>query len=175
MPFTSFIPILSFVTLRNSHRFLRNYHSRAFAWLGRCSLETYILQYHIWLAGDTKGLLRLGIWNRWVETAMLTAIFLWLSWLMVGATQTITSWIVGKKPASQGYGEDDIVGPKYSPYLLPKMEDGEGTPSKDVRFDIGRSSTSRWMEKCAVRFSEHLRWRLGLILLIMWAGNITYQ
>jgi hypothetical protein len=175
MPFTSLIPILSFVTLRNSHRFLRNYHSRAFAWLGRCSLETYILQYHIWLAGDTKGLLRLGIWNRWVETAMLTAIFLWLSWLMVGATQTITSWIVGKKPASQGYGEDDIVGPKYSPYLLPRMEDGEGTPSKDVRFDIGRSSTSRWMEKCAVRFSEHLRWRLGLILLIMWAGNITYQ
>jgi N-acetylneuraminate 9-O-acetyltransferase len=54
------------------------------------------------------------------------------------------------------------------------MESGEGTPSKDIRFDIGQSSTSRWVEKCIVRFSEDLRWRLGLILLAMWVGNITY-
>jgi hypothetical protein len=175
MPFISFIPILAFVTLRNSNRFLRNYHSGVFAWLGRCSLETYVLQYHIWLAGDTKGLLRLGLWNPWVEAAMLTAIFLWLGWLIAGATQTIANWIVGKKPGSQGYGEDDTVGLKYSPYLLPKMEDGEGTPSKDTRFDIGRSSTSQWLEKCVVLFSEDLRWRLGLILLVMWVSNVTYR
>jgi hypothetical protein len=175
MPFISFIPILAFVTLRNSNRFLRNYHSGVFAWLGRCSLETYVLQYHIWLAGDTKGLLRLGLWNPWVEAAMLTAIFLWLGWLIAGATQTIANWIVGKKPGSQGYGEEDTVGLKYSPYLLPKMEDGEGTPSKDTRFDIGRSSTSQWLEKCVVLFSEDLRWRLGLILLVMWVSNVTYR
>ena len=175
IPFVSFIPILSFITLRNSHRLLRNHHSRVFAWLGRCSLETYILQYHIWLAGDTKGLLRLGLWNPWVETAMLTAIFLWLSWLMAGATRAITSAIVGTKPANECYSDDDTVGPKYSPYLLPKMEDGEGTPSKDMRFDIGRSNSSRWMEKFFVRFSEDLRWRLGLIFLVMWVANITYK
>jgi hypothetical protein len=174
MPFISFIPILSVVTLRNCHRLLRDYHSRFFAWLGRISLETYILQYHIWLAGDTKGLLRLGLWNLWMETAMLTVNFLWLSWLMAGATQTISVWIVGKRSASQAYEEDDTVGPKYLPYLLPRMESGEGTPSKDIRFDIGRSNTSRWVEKCIVRFSEDLRWRLGLILLAMWVGNITY-
>ncbi|TAQ87870.1 hypothetical protein B7494_g3802 [Chlorociboria aeruginascens] len=52
-PYISFIPILSFVTLRNSHRVLRSHHSKVFAWLGRCSSETYVLQYHIWLAGDT--------------------------------------------------------------------------------------------------------------------------
>lgn len=174
MPFISFIPILSVVTLRNCHRLLRNYHSKFFAWLGRISLETYILQYHIWLAGDTKGLLRLGLWNPWMETAMLTVNFLWLSWLMAGATQTISVWIVGKRSASQAYEEDDTVGPKHLPYLLPRMESGEGTPSKDIRFDIGQSSTSRWVEKCIVRFSEDLRWRLGLILLAMWVGNITY-
>jgi N-acetylneuraminate 9-O-acetyltransferase len=175
MPFLSFIPILSLITLRNSHRLLRNYYSQVFAWLGRCSLETYILQYHIWLAGDTKGLLRLGLWNPWVETAMLTAIFLWFSWLMAGATQTITNWIVGKEPASQSYVEDDTIGAKYPPYVLPKMEDVEGTPSNNMRFEIGRNNASRLMEKYAAHFSQDLRWRLGLILLVMWVGNVTYR
>ncbi|KAN0115113.1 Cas1p domain containing protein [Hyaloscypha variabilis] len=176
MPFISFIPILSLVTLRNSHRLLRNCHFGVFAWLGRFSLETYVLQYHIWLAGDTKGLLRLGLWSPCVETALLTVVFIWLSWLMAGATQSITNWIVGKKPGIQGYDdEDDTVGPKYSPYLLPKMEDGEGTPSKDVKFNIGQSYTSRWVEKWVMRLSIDLRWRLGLILLVMWVANVTYR
>jgi hypothetical protein len=175
MPYISFVPLLAFVTLRNSHRLLRNYHSKVFAWLGRCSLETYILQYHIWLAGDTKGLLRLGLWNRWVEGAMLTVVFLWLSWVMAGATQKITNWIVGKKSANQGYGEDGTAGPKNSPFLLPKIEDGEGTPSKDIKFDLGRSETVRWVEGCIVGFNDDLRWRVGLILLVMWVGNVTYR
>jgi len=174
MPYISFIPILAFVVLRNSHPLLRNYYFKVFAWLGRCSLETYILQYHIWLAGDTKGLLKVGLWNRWVESAMLTVIFLWLSWLMAGATQKLTNWIVRNKPTNQGYGKEDTVSPKYSPYLLPKMDDGEGTPSKDIRFNLGRSNASRWMEKFVVAFSEDLRWRLGLIVLVMWLGNVTY-
>ena len=78
------------------------------------------------------------------------------------------------RSASQAYEEDDTVGPKHLPYPLPRMESGEGTPSKDIRFNLGQSSTSRWVEKCIARFSEDLRWRLGLILLAMWVGNITY-
>jgi hypothetical protein len=105
---------------------------------------------------------------------MLTVIFLWLSWLMAGATQKLTNWIVRNKPTNQGYGKEDTVSPKYSPYLLPKMDDGEGTPSKDIRFNLGRSNASRWMEKFVVAFSEDLRWRLGLIVLVMWLGNVTY-
>jgi hypothetical protein len=106
---------------------------------------------------------------------LLTVIFLWLSWVMAGATKKLTNWIVGKNPANQGYGEGGIIGPKYSPYLLPKTENGEGTPSKDIRFDLGRSKTARWLERCVVGFSNDLRWRLGLAFLVMWVGNVTYR
>lgn len=50
-PYLSSMPILAFIWLRNCHEGLRKRHSRAFVWLGRCSLETFVLQYHIWLAG----------------------------------------------------------------------------------------------------------------------------
>ncbi len=62
-PFISSLPVLSFIILRNTNRQLRNFHSLVFAWLGRCSLETFTLQYHIWLAGDTKGLLSIGVFD----------------------------------------------------------------------------------------------------------------
>ncbi|KAL8950351.1 MAG: hypothetical protein Q9222_003603 [Ikaeria aurantiellina] len=102
VPYTSAFPILSFVILRNSNRFFRNYYSSIFAWLGRCSLETFTLQFHIWLAADTKGLLSLGIFGRKKtyidgrsqDLMLLTVMFLWLSWLAADATAKITNWIV---------------------------------------------------------------------------------
>ncbi|RMD43177.1 hypothetical protein DV735_g1961, partial [Chaetothyriales sp. CBS 134920] len=53
-PFTEIVPILAFITLRNSHPTVRKYHSSMFSWVGRYSLETFVLQYHIWLAADAK-------------------------------------------------------------------------------------------------------------------------
>jgi hypothetical protein len=169
-PYISFIPILCFIVLRNSHHFLRNYHSAVFAWLGRCSLETYILQYHIWLAGDTRGLLRLGTWNRWVETATISAVFLWISWRTGDATQKLTIWIVGKKPLP-GY-DDETLGSKDLSYLLQCVQDGESTPSKEMRFNIGGIT---WIETFLRKFRDDLRWRLSLIVLLLWMGNVTYS
>ncbi|KIV87057.1 hypothetical protein PV11_02628 [Exophiala sideris] len=60
-PFISPLPVMAFVVLRNSTARLSTSYSRLFAWFGRCSLETFVLQYHIWLAADTHGLLRLGL------------------------------------------------------------------------------------------------------------------
>jgi hypothetical protein len=179
-PIISFIPILSFVTLRNSHRLLRNYHSTIFAWLGRCSLETYILQYHIWLAGYTTGLLRIGLWGRWMEAVMLTPVFLWVSWRMAGASQVLTRWTVDgdRHPTRFSHydGErEDVVEAKDSPYLLPSMRDGEGTPSKDIRFEIGSGRVARAVSKVVVGVKEDLRWRLGLIIVILWVSNVTYS
>jgi hypothetical protein len=174
-PYISFIPILSFVTLRNSHDILRKYHSTAFAWLGRCSLETYVLQYHIWLAGDTSGLLRIGLWGRWTEAAILTPLFLWFSWCTADATKTLTVWIVNgssRPSANRGKYDDDA---KNSPYLLPKSHDGDGTPSKDLRFDFGKGRNAKWLGWVVVRLTDSLRWRLVFIGLVLWVGNITYR
>lgn len=163
-PYISFIPILSFITLRNSHRLLRNHHSELFAWLGRCSLETYVLQYHIWLAGDTTGLLRLGLWNKWAEAAILTPIFLWASWAISVATQVLTNWIVhGSTPNTSFSLVDEKA--KASPGLLPRaMKD------KHVAL-VGEGG---WGYRYIGRFRDDLRWRLGLIGLVMWVANVTY-
>ncbi|KAF2097754.1 Cas1p-domain-containing protein [Rhizodiscina lignyota] len=101
-PFLAAVPILAFVVLRNASPTLRNFHSSVFAWLGKCSLETFTLQFHIWLAADTKGLLSIGIFHgdgslmgdRWRDFIVLTPVFFWISWKLAAATGTITAWML---------------------------------------------------------------------------------
>uniref|UniRef100_T1KKL8 Cas1p 10 TM acyl transferase domain-containing protein n=1 Tax=Tetranychus urticae TaxID=32264 RepID=T1KKL8_TETUR len=52
-----FIPVISYICLRNISGLLRSRYSIFFAWFGRISLELFICQYHIWLAADTHGVL----------------------------------------------------------------------------------------------------------------------
>ncbi|KAF5292887.1 hypothetical protein FQR65_LT11139 [Abscondita terminalis] len=52
-----FIPIVSYIVLRNISGMLRTRYSSFFAWFGSISLELFISQYHIWLAADTHGVL----------------------------------------------------------------------------------------------------------------------
>ncbi|CAG0885358.1 unnamed protein product, partial [Darwinula stevensoni] len=52
-----FIPIVAFLLLRNISGVLRTQYSRFFAWFGQISLELFVIQYHIWLAADTYGVL----------------------------------------------------------------------------------------------------------------------
>lgn len=52
-----FIPIVSYIFLRNVSGVLRTRYSSLFAWFGEISLELFVSQYHIWLAADTHGVL----------------------------------------------------------------------------------------------------------------------
>ncbi|XP_076459407.1 N-acetylneuraminate (7)9-O-acetyltransferase-like isoform X2 [Babylonia areolata] len=52
-----FIPILSYILLRNVPGWLRTRYSTFFAWFGKISLELFICQFHVWLAADTHGVL----------------------------------------------------------------------------------------------------------------------
>ncbi|KAF2715653.1 Cas1p-domain-containing protein [Pleomassaria siparia CBS 279.74] len=101
MPYISWLPILSFVVLRNVTQFLRSHHCAAFAWIGRKSLEIYLLSHHIWLAGDGQGLLRIGfrgdgslVRDRWRDLLAFTAILGWVAGHVEVATRTITAGIV---------------------------------------------------------------------------------
>ena len=67
-PLISPFPVLSFIILRNATGTLRSRHSQFFAWFGRCSLETFVLQYHLWLGADSRGQLRLGISKNLVQS-----------------------------------------------------------------------------------------------------------
>ncbi|XP_044757718.1 N-acetylneuraminate 9-O-acetyltransferase [Coccinella septempunctata] len=52
-----FIPIISYIILRNISGFLRTRYSSLFAWFGEISLELFVSQYHILLAADNHGVL----------------------------------------------------------------------------------------------------------------------
>jgi len=94
-PYISFLPIAAFVVLRNANVILRSTTSRAFAFIGSCSLETFIIQFHFWLAADTKGLLVVlpAIHWRSVNFVITTVMFIYVSHRVAQATGTITSWI----------------------------------------------------------------------------------
>ncbi|KIW79303.1 hypothetical protein Z517_05915 [Fonsecaea pedrosoi CBS 271.37] len=106
-PFLSPFPVLAFVVLRNSTRKLSASHSRLFAWFGRCSLETFVFQYHTLLAADSRGVLRPRLACKFLgrkayrgmfdalETAMVVAAFLCMSAVTTNALSTITKSLVG--------------------------------------------------------------------------------
>ena len=146
-PYTSPIAVLAFVGLRNAAPALRIRYSPAFAWLGRCSLETFILQYHIWLAADTKGLLRLPLtwyvaaadsfWHnfaQWTQFMVITIFFLWTSWAVSQATGNVTAALVGKAQAQEHHDmeerQSDEIGTKITckravQWLFQKSQDSK--------------------------------------------------
>lgn len=184
VPYISTAPILAYVTFRNISRHTRNFHSLVFAWMGRHSLETFTLQFHIWLAADTQGLLALGVFEgiagggggRRVDLAVLTIIFLWVCWHVAAATQALTSWIIDPSEGRQDVEEvDDVVTGEEGG--LPRMKSNE-----DVRggFNVGRVAAGVGAEamRSASRMKRlaagDLRLRIGMILGVMWLLNMTY-
>ncbi|TLD31224.1 hypothetical protein PspLS_02361 [Pyricularia sp. CBS 133598] len=116
-PYFSCLPVLAYALLRNIHPALRRVGFPVLATLGRMSLETYVLCHHLWLAGDSKSLLRLGMARRaglgrfqqnrslaaasWVtETMVIGVVFIWCSWHARQAVIDLGRWIVGDAGAA---------------------------------------------------------------------------
>ncbi|KAI1368454.1 10 TM acyl transferase domain found in Cas1p-domain-containing protein [Xylaria arbuscula] len=95
-PYVSWIPVLAVITLRNLYTPAQNMFLAIPAALGRISLETYVLQYHIWLGGDATAQLTLGGFENasfplfLVEKALITTLFIGLAALTHRATRTLT-------------------------------------------------------------------------------------
>ena len=179
-PYVSAFPILGFVILRNSSRHLRSFNSSVFAWMGRQSLETFTLQYHVWLAADTKGLLALGIFERMsggadngrtADFLILTIVFLWISWHVAAATQTLTTWIVDPKDGSNESANGDIK-------LLQLPRNSSNDTMRDEQSHGGNvtNRASAGATRSASRIKKlvagDLRVRIALLLAVMWLLNI---
>lgn len=182
VPYISAFPILAFVVLRNFSLSARNFHSSAFAWVGRHSLETFTLQFHIWLAADTKGLLSTGMFERWggrpADFILLSVIFLWISWHVAAATQTVTRWMIVPRDGKMYVDQDKEA--KGENWLLPKIKDKQeldGLP----HYRIGRAfqevgaGVKRGADGIKRRITGDFRVRLGIILLVLWGLNLVHN
>lgn len=185
-PYISFIPILSFIVLRNATPQLRNAHSGVFAWLGKCSLEAFTLQFHIWMAADTKGLLDLGIFGmtgRLQNFIFAIIVLLIVSNHVAGVTGVLAEWIMGTPMKPR------INVPQQQPAGLPTPRGGGNSDSvlesKEVAgFDddeeeavplalrrSGETSRPRGMslqEEQALGYWGNLKYRMVTVLVAMW-------
>ncbi|KAJ3041137.1 hypothetical protein HDV00_009851 [Rhizophlyctis rosea] len=99
-PYVSVPAVIAFIILRNATPVLRQTTSRFWCWIGAISLETFLLQYHMWLGVDTKGLLMIfsgeGELVYWVNLAVTTVVFFGFSEIVGESTGRLVEWLVGK-------------------------------------------------------------------------------
>lgn len=176
VPYISSFPILAFVVLRNGSRHARNFHSSIFAWLGRHSLETFTLQFHIWLAADTKGLLALGVFGRkpsyidgrWPDFVLLTVIFFWVCWHVTAATGTVTAWIIDP---SAGRMEENLGTSVVTPELL--QIKSRAHLSENAAEDTHRLYLVGLTRGLGRLVKRDLRVRLAIMLGMLWVLNVV--
>lgn len=116
-PFMSFFPVLAFIALRNVCSRVRNYHSMAMAWLGRCSLELYILQFHLLLAADSNGILIVDgffgdgslLGDRGRTLVVIVPIFLWVCSSVAESTSHVVGLIMAEVSEGDGYQKPGVV------------------------------------------------------------------
>ncbi|MCJ1274584.1 hypothetical protein MMC21_002381 [Puttea exsequens] len=183
LPYWSFAPIIAFVIIRNINHRARRTYSPILAWVGRHSLETFILQYHIWLAADTKGLLTLGVFDklvgadngRRIDFVLLTVIFLWVSWHVAAATQTLTNWIVDPTEVRENLAIG--IGHDSGNEVLRKVQETKVEVNWHHRSRTGFEGVQAVVRRLLNTFSKliagDLRVRVTLILGALWLLNVV--
>jgi hypothetical protein len=184
-PLVSIAPILTFVVYRNSAPVLRNYHSSIFAWVGRCSLETFTLQYHIWLAADTRGLLNLGIFagrSMWTNLLAITPIFFFVSWVVSNVTADLTTWLLQGSSSEQHIDEATVMGEdlEFEVSSEPLRKIHEAGIKGSFAKPLGKASglvrevrTTGWKATVQNTWNSGVQSRICMILLIMWFANLV--
>jgi len=107
--FTEWVPIFTFLILRNLTPALRGVHLRLFAWLGEMSLELYILQFHVWMAGDAKKIVVLLNDFRGLSFLIATTSFVALAWASSQATGLAMKKIEAQGPQAVLYAAGALV------------------------------------------------------------------
>ncbi|XP_055871563.1 uncharacterized protein LOC129923644 [Biomphalaria glabrata] len=95
-PYTSIIPILVYIVLRNIHPYFRSYHVSLFAWLGKITLETYLSQIHIYLLSNARTLLVFLHGYPLLNFSLTTIIYLFMSHTMFSITNDCSTYFLPK-------------------------------------------------------------------------------
>lgn len=89
-PYFEFIPILTWLWLRNCTLTLRNYHLSLFSFWGKVTLESYISQLHILLTRNAKAVLLIFPGHRLISMIVCTLFFGFASKALFDSTVKIT-------------------------------------------------------------------------------------
>jgi len=95
-PYTSSIPIITFIVVRNLWPCLRTHYIGLFAWLGKITLETYLSQLHIYLQSNAAHLISYIDSNRYplLNFSIATAIYLIISFRLFHITNSLSSFFL---------------------------------------------------------------------------------
>lgn len=95
-PFTSFVPIIVYIWLRNLYPILRTHHLNVLTWLGKVTLETYLSQIHIYMIGDAKKILTYLPNYPLLNFMLATAIYLFVSLHLFRLTVFFSAYLLPK-------------------------------------------------------------------------------
>jgi len=179
-PYMSFVPIIAFIILRNATPMLRNTYIGAYSWLGKCSLETFTLQFHIWMATDTKGLLDYGVFgadSRWLNFIISTIVFVYASNGVANATGELTSWITGIHRGARGEAmkSSGQKAPKLPQMPVLPTSAKDAVEMQPLHGNADREANESMAKSELVVGKENLRlsFKLGVWLMLMWFMNLV--
>ncbi|KAI5366198.1 Putative vacuolar protein sorting-associated protein Vps41/Vps8 [Septoria linicola] len=185
-PYITGLPILSFIVLRNFHPALRNWHSVAFAWLGRYSGEMYVMQDHLWLGDDQQAILRTGLFHgnetllgdRWRDVVLVTPLYLLACSIVGDATGVIAEWFIKENVPPQR--ESHTLVRQVDEVEMGLLADQSLTADNELVYNEKAKGDFSWWSTTAPRLLPHRYWpgrlkhRVLLVLAIMWALNMAY-
>ena len=93
-PYTSCIPIVVYIWLRNLYPVLRTHHLGLLTWLGKITLETYLSQIHIYMIGDAKKILVYLPNYPLLNFTLSTAVYLYVSLNLFRLTVFFSSYLL---------------------------------------------------------------------------------
>merc|ERR1711871_926281 len=103
----SIIPLLSYIFFRNITPYVRSGVSRSLHELGKTTLETYLLQHHIWLTSNAKTLLTIVPDYPWINFAITSVIFFVLARELYRLTMSLRGMIL---PDDRAIALQNILG-----------------------------------------------------------------
>ncbi|CAM9111388.1 unnamed protein product, partial [Ectocarpus fasciculatus] len=83
------IPLTSYIYFRNITPYIRSFVSVSFHDVGKTTLETYLLQHHVWLTSNAKTLLTIVPGYPWITFALASVMFVVLAKELYRLTMTV--------------------------------------------------------------------------------------